>query len=160
MRARAVVLSILSSTAVLVAGYQLGSQGQDAVTTTTAGRYAGAECGDGSELVGADRDARATAATGPAAVQVGTFTGATESTRYGDVQVQITVENGALTDVTALQLTDHDQRSVSISNRAAPVLRQQVLAAQSANVQGVSGATYTSDGYLRSVQSALDQAGL
>jgi len=149
VRTRAVVLSILSSTAVLVAGYQLGTQAQDAVTTTTS--------------AGTPAPSAAPAATptpAPASGPSGTFTGASESTRYGDVQVQITVENGALTDVTALHLTDHDQRSVSISNRAAPVLRQKVLAAQSANVRGVSGATYTSDGYLRSVQSALDQAGL
>ncbi|WP_382306122.1 FMN-binding protein [Herbiconiux sp. UC225_62] len=90
----------------------------------------------------------------------GTFTGSSVQTRFGNVQVQITVQDGAITDVTALHLTDRDPRSVSISNRAAPVLRQQVLAAQSANVQGVSGATYTTDGYLSSLQSALDQAGL
>ncbi|TFC01141.1 FMN-binding protein [Cryobacterium adonitolivorans] len=90
----------------------------------------------------------------------GTFAGTAAQTRFGNVQVQIAVADGTITDVTALHLTDHDQRSVSISNRAAPVLRQQVLAAQSANVQGVSGATYTTDGYLTSLQSALDQAGL
>jgi uncharacterized protein with FMN-binding domain len=76
------------------------------------------------------------------------------------VQVQITVSGGALTDVTALQLTDHDGKSVQISNRAAPVLRSEVLQAGSANVNTVSGATYTSDAYLTSLQSALDQAGL
>ena len=155
MRTRAVILSILSSTAVLIAGYQLGTQAQDAVTTTT-------QAGPAAPNAAAPNSSAPTVtqAPAPASGPGSTFTGASESTRYGDVQVQITVENGALTDVTALQLTDHDQRSVSISNRAAPVLRQQVLAAQSANVQGVSGATYTSDGYLRSVQSALDQAGL
>ena len=86
--------------------------------------------------------------------------GASESTRYGNVQVQITVSNGSITDLSALHLTDEDQRSVSISARAAPVLRQEVLSAQSANVQSVSGATYTTEGYLSSLQSALDKAGL
>jgi uncharacterized protein with FMN-binding domain len=80
-------------------------------------------------------------------------------TRFGNVQVQVTVAGGTITDLTALQLTDSDGRSVQISNRAAPILRQEVLASQSANVANVSGATYTSQAYLSSLQSALDQAG-
>ncbi|GAA1001332.1 FMN-binding protein [Subtercola frigoramans] len=88
------------------------------------------------------------------------FTGSLISTRYGTIQVQITVNSGKITEVTALKLTDDGGRSVQISARAAPVLRSEVLSAQSANVASVSGATYTSDGYLQSVQSALDQAGL
>jgi uncharacterized protein with FMN-binding domain len=81
-------------------------------------------------------------------------------TRFGNVQVQITVSGGKITDVTALQLTDEGSRSVSISNQAAPLLRDEVLQAQSANVQTISGATITSDGYLSSLQSALDAAHL
>ena len=76
------------------------------------------------------------------------------------MQVSVTISAGAITDVTALQLTDHDGRSVQISNYAAPILRSEVLSAQSANVQSVSGATYTSTGYLQSLQSALDAAGV
>ena len=88
----------------------------------------------------------------------GTYTGATEQTQFGDVQVKVTVSGGKITDVSALHLTDREFRSVQISNQAAPILRQEVLSAQTANVDFVSGATYTSDGYLSSVQSALDQA--
>jgi uncharacterized protein with FMN-binding domain len=94
------------------------------------------------------------------AVADGTFTGDDVNTRFGSVQVQVTVSGGQLTDVTALQLTDDDRKSVQISNRAEPILQSEVLAAQSANVSNVSGATYTSDAYLQSLQSALDQAGL
>ncbi|GAA4362944.1 hypothetical protein GCM10023166_05800 [Paeniglutamicibacter cryotolerans] len=90
----------------------------------------------------------------------GSYAGLTESTQYGNVQVRITVVAGKVTDVAALQLTDRDTRSVSISNQAAPILRQEILRAQKASVQTVSGATYTSDAYLSSLQSALDQAGL
>jgi len=152
VRARALALSILSSAAVLTVGWQLGTRGQtptvpDATATTT--------------TTAPNGGSMSSAAAAPASDSAsGTFTGTSVQTRFGPVQVQITVANGSITDVTALQLTDKDQRSVSISNRAAPVLRQEVLAAQSANVQGVSGATYTSDGYLSSLQSALDQAGL
>jgi uncharacterized protein with FMN-binding domain len=75
------------------------------------------------------------------------------------VQVQVTISGGAITDVTALHLTDHDGRSVSISNRAEPILRDEVLQAQSSSVSLVSGATYTSAAYLQSLQAALDAAG-
>jgi uncharacterized protein with FMN-binding domain len=75
------------------------------------------------------------------------------------MQVSVTISGNSITEVTALQLTNADGRSRQISNYAAPILRKEVLSAQSANVSYVSGATYTSDGYLRSLQSALDQAG-
>jgi uncharacterized protein with FMN-binding domain len=81
-------------------------------------------------------------------------------TRFGNVQVQISVSGGKITEVTALQLTDEDRRSVAISNRAAPLLRSEVLQAQSANVQTISGATITSDAYLSSLQAAIDAAHL
>jgi uncharacterized protein with FMN-binding domain len=90
----------------------------------------------------------------------GTFTGDTVNTEFGPVQVKITVKAGKLTDVTPLQLTTDGGRSVQISNYAAPILRSEVLAAQSAKVSSVGGATYTSQGYLSSLQSALDKAGL
>ena len=76
------------------------------------------------------------------------------------MQVKITVAGGKLTDVTAVQLTNEGGRSVQISNYAAPILRKEALAAQSASISTVGGATYTSDGYRTSLQSALDQAGL
>jgi len=82
------------------------------------------------------------------------------STQYGSVQVQVVVANGKITDVKALHLTDDGGRSVQISNSAAPILRSEVLSSQSARVSTVGGATYTSDAYLSSLQSALDQAGI
>ena len=76
------------------------------------------------------------------------------------MQVEIIALNGKITDVKALQLTNQGGRSVQLSNYAAPILRKEVLAAQSAKVSSVGGATYTSEGYLSSLQSALDKAGL
>jgi hypothetical protein len=87
-------------------------------------------------------------------------TGPVVSTRWGPVQVEITVVNGKLTDIQALQLPSGDRRSASISSRAEPTLRSQALQAQSASIDGVSGATYTSTAYARSLQAALDSAGL
>ena len=98
----------------------------------------------------------APAATGPAD---GTYTGASVSTRYGNVQVAVTVAGDRITDVTPLLLTNASARSVHISNRAAPIVHDEVIASQSAKVSNVGGATYTTHAYLASVQSALDQAG-
>ncbi|MEB0002008.1 FMN-binding protein [Cryobacterium sp. RTC2.1] len=99
------------------------------------------------------------AAAAPAAGVTGTFTGSVVATRFGNMQVSVTIADGTITDVTALQLTDKDSKSVQISNRAAPVLKAEVLKAQSAAVANVSGATYTTQGYLTSLQAALDAAG-
>jgi uncharacterized protein with FMN-binding domain len=87
----------------------------------------------------------------------GTWTGAAEWTRWGYVQVQVTVKNGKISDVTALQ-SPGDGRSRSINSRAQPVLEQEAIAAQSADLDIVSGATYTSRTYRASLQAALDKA--
>jgi uncharacterized protein with FMN-binding domain len=70
----------------------------------------------------------------------------------------VTLTNGKITKVTALQLPSDRQRDVEIDNFAVPQLTQETLSAQSARIDSVSGATYTSDGYIRSLQSALDKA--
>lgn len=89
-----------------------------------------------------------------------TVDGGVAHTQYGDVQVRITVVGRRITDVTALHLTDSSRHSVRISAQAAPVLRSEALAKQSAQIDMVSGATYTSDAYQQSLQSAIDAAHL
>ena len=86
--------------------------------------------------------------------------GAVVPNPYGAVQVRVTARGGAITGITFLQLPYGDPTSQSISDQVAPVLAQQALDAQSANVAGVSGATYTSDAYRQSLQSALDKLGI
>ncbi|MEV6350894.1 FMN-binding protein [Actinoplanes sp. NPDC051851] len=88
------------------------------------------------------------------------FTGDTISTREGDVQVVITVASGKITGVTVPVYPSGEQRHEEINAAALPVLVEETLAAQSADIDGVSGATYTSDGYKQSLQSALDAAGI
>ncbi len=90
----------------------------------------------------------------------GTFTGSTQQTRFGPVQVQITVSNGKITAAKALQYPNNDFRSQSISQQAIPYLVQETLAANSANIQGVGGASYTSQGWYDSLVSALAKAGM
>jgi uncharacterized protein with FMN-binding domain len=99
-----------------------------------------------------------TAAPTTSGLADGTYNGATFTNKWGPVQVQITVTNGTVTAVTALQTPDADQKSVQINNRALPTLKASTLTAQSATINSVSGATYTSVGYKQSLQSALDAA--
>jgi uncharacterized protein with FMN-binding domain len=88
----------------------------------------------------------------------GTFTGTDVPTIYGDVQVRIVVSGGRLSDVRALQLPSDRARSAEISQYAGPALRSEAIRAQSANVDIVSGATYTSEAYAESLNAALQQA--
>ncbi|WP_405090544.1 FMN-binding protein [Micromonospora sp. NBC_01392] len=90
----------------------------------------------------------------------GTATGSVAQTRWGPVQVKITVSGGKITDVTAVQVPDGNRRDQEINDYAVPILRQEALAAQSARIDSVSGATVTSDGYRESLQSAIDAAHL
>ena len=88
----------------------------------------------------------------------GTFTGSATNTRYGPVQVQITVTGGKIVDVQAVEYPTDNSRDRQINERAIPQLVSETLNAQSADIHLVSGATYTSQGYRDSLQSAIDQA--
>ncbi|KOV65836.1 FMN-binding protein [Streptomyces sp. MMG1121] len=88
-----------------------------------------------------------------------TVTGDTVQTRWGPVQVRVTIESGRITDVTAVQYPQDNPRDQEINSYALPQLRRETLSAQSAQIDMVSGATYTSTGYRQSLQSALDSAG-
>jgi uncharacterized protein with FMN-binding domain len=89
-----------------------------------------------------------------------TVTGDAVDTRWGPVQVQITVQNGTITAVNAVEYPQNNSRDEQINAYAIPQLNQEALSAKSASIDMVSGATYTSEGYLGSLQSALDKAGL
>jgi uncharacterized protein with FMN-binding domain len=88
----------------------------------------------------------------------GSFTGSVANTRYGPVQVKITVENGKIIDAQAVQAPSGSNDRYT--QKAVPRLREQTIAAQSANVQGVSGASFTSYGWYQSLASAISKAGL
>ena len=101
----------------------------------------------------------------PTTTTTTTATGATRTvdgpvvgTEYGDVQVRVTLQGKKLVDVQALKLPNDRSRSVRISQQAGPLLRNEALQAQSANIDLLSGASYTSQGYARSLQGALDKA--
>ena len=89
-----------------------------------------------------------------------TVQGSTVNTRYGALQLEVTVDNGKITDITELAMPNNDGRSMMISQQAGPMLRDQALKANSSKIAGVSGATFTTMGYIQSLQSALDQLGM
>ena len=98
--------------------------------------------------------------TGGSTSAAKTYTGDVAQTRWGPVQVEITVKRGTITAVDVLQHPTGNSRDAEINGYALPILVQDTLTAQSAKIDMVSGATVTSGGYVESLQSALDQAGL
>jgi uncharacterized protein with FMN-binding domain len=125
-----------------------------AATATTTGATTATTA---APTASASTDAPATTVAA-AASAVTAFDGQIVDTRYGPVQVQVQLINGAISDVAVIQYPDGDGKSVRINARALPTLRSEVLTAQTAQVDTVSGATYTSDAYTQSLQSAIDQA--
>ncbi|MEV7423081.1 FMN-binding protein [Streptomyces sp. NPDC091212] len=117
---------------------------------------------DGDGNGGADTGGTTGGTTETAAPEAGarTVLGDAVNTQYGPVQVQVTVEGGRITRAEAVQAPEADARSQSVTADAVPKLNQAALTAQSAQVDAVSGASYTSKGYQESLQSALDKAGL
>lgn len=89
-----------------------------------------------------------------------TYTGDAVSTRFGDVQVRITVVDGKVTAAEVTQVPWRDHKDQEINGYAVPILNEEAVASQNADIDMVSGATYTSEGYIGSLQSALDAAGL
>jgi uncharacterized protein with FMN-binding domain len=126
---------------------QPGSSGNSAAAAPdsgTTGSSGGTGTGTGTTTAAGARD--------------GIFTGSAISTRYGPVQVAVTLANGRITNVDVVQVPTRDRRDREINDYAVPQLTSETTDAQSAAIDAVSGATYTSQGYIRSLQSALDQA--
>lgn len=116
--------------------------------------------GAGSASPAASKKAgAATKASAGSPASARTVTGTVANTQYGPMQVQVTLAGTKITKVTVLQRTDVGAESDEIDNNAIPKLTSETLAAQSAHIDAVSGATYTSSGYIQSLQSALDQTG-
>jgi len=105
---------------------------------------------------------RSSSKSGPATSKssAATYTGDSADTRWGPVQVQISVQGGKITGSQAVQYPQNNGRDAQINGFALPILNQEVVQQQSASIDTVSGATVTSDGYLQSLQSAIDQAHL
>ncbi len=129
-------------------------------TSTTTGSSGATTDGSGSGSSSSTGSGGSSSGSGSSGSGTTTVTGDTAQTQWGPVQVQITVSSGTITDVTAVQYPSGNGRDQEINSYALPVLAQEAVAAQSANIDHVSGATVTSDGYVQSLQSALDKANL
>ncbi len=124
-----------------------GTTGTDSTGTDSTGTD-----GTGSDGTGTGTDSTGTTGT--------TVTGDVASTQWGPVQVSITVKAGRITAVTVPQYPSGNPRDTEINDVALPILTQETMSAQDAGIDMVSGATVTSTGYVQSLQSALDRAGL
>ena len=160
---RRIVLWGLSTLSALVAllGYHTSTSSVMATAPETAfsgSLRAQATTGGGSS--GGSSGGGPSSGSGSASTTASQVAGDTVQTRYGPVQVQVAVSGSTITDVAVLQYPDGDGRSVQINQYALPQLINETLDAQGSAISMVSGATYTSQGYLQSLQSALDQAGL
>ncbi len=149
MSTRSKAAAALASAGILLVGWNVGTANGKTLTTTTS-----AGTGTGTTVAAGTNAGTTSSGTSGA---TGTYTGTTESDRFGTITVTVTLANGKITDVT-YKTTVGDNHSAQIEARAIPTLNAAVLAANSADVSTVSGATYTSNKYLSSLQSALDKA--
>jgi len=175
---RRLLLALAGTAAGLAAVLSFKTQGSAAASGAMAAPQTGTQ---GSASAAASTGSTSTGSTGPkssggtaAAQQGGTagaqqggtaaaagakvLTGAVDNTSYGPMQVQVTMEGRKITGVKVLQETNTGSLSQQIDANAVPQLTKETLAAQSARIDAVSGASYTSAGYIKSLQSALDQA--
>ncbi|WP_313545181.1 FMN-binding protein [Leifsonia aquatica] len=162
----AVIMVVMGATVGLRL-YDLGeTQTSASATSTSTGTAssAGSSTGSSTASGGATATSPSASATATpsatpstaAASATKTITGAVEQNRYGSFQVQVTFSGSTITAVQVLQ-SPGDRRSQEINQQATPILEQEAIAAQSANIDTVSGATYTSESYMQSLQSAIDQ---
>jgi len=159
-RAPIVVSATIAGTAAVLAFHPRTPAVPTATASTASAASSAAQsAGTSSGTTGGTGTGTGTGAAGTGAGVSGTATGDSIATRYGNAQVRVTVKDGKIVQIDALQLQANDPRSVQISSTAAPILQQEALAAQTAGVDAVSGATYTSASYTQSLQSALDKLG-
>lgn len=144
---------------VATAAPDVGATSGAAAAPVSSGTGSSAASSSGSASSGAS-STTTDAAAPPASSGLtdGTYLGSAANTRYGPVQVQVAISGGVITDVQVPEYPDSNGKDRQINERALPTLVSATTRAQSADVDMVSGATYTSDGYIRSLQSALDQA--
>ncbi|GAA4179912.1 FMN-binding protein [Gryllotalpicola koreensis] len=147
----ALFAAIMAGLSVTVAGRMLAGSGTGAAEAGGTSSSTSVTGGSGSSS-GSGSSPRSS--SGPSSGD--TVMGSVEQTRFGPVQVKVTFDGAKITDVTVVQAPSGGGRDEMLTQYATPLLAQEVIASQSAKVDTISGATYTSEGYLASVQSAID----
>jgi uncharacterized protein with FMN-binding domain len=149
-----------TSASPVVAPALAGQSGGDTSGSSGSGDSSGSSGTDGSSGGSTPTPTPSASSTPKSSSASKTYAGDAVSTRFGNVQVQITVAGGRITTAEVLQVPWNDRRDQEINSSAVPVLNDEVVSAQSATIDMVSGATFTSEGYIQSLQSAIDQAHL
>lgn len=162
MRRITVVITSTIAAVVLLFSYRTSTNATAANTPTTddtatptSGSTAGTTV---TPSASSSASGSSTSTSGSSTLNSGTFTGDAVTTQWGVVQVQITVTDGTITAAKAVQYPDQNDKDQRINAYAVPRLNSEVTAAQSADIDAVSGATVTSNGYVQSLQSAIDAA--
>lgn len=161
---RRVVLVFMSTitTLMLLFGYHTSTNNASLVSSPMIQTPAAVDPAPSSRASsgGGSSSAKPSPATTSSPAVAASYTGGVAETRWGPVQVQITVRGGKITRARAVQYPQGSNVDAQINNYALPILDQEVVQKQSVSIDAISGATVTSDGYLQSLQSAIDQAHL
>ena len=161
---RRIVIAVMSTISGLVLLFSYHTSRNEGSTTVAGPASSGSASASGSSngsSSGQSSGSSSGTSNGSAgSAASGTYTGASVMTRWGAVQVQITVSDAKITAAEAVEYPQANPRDRQINAYALPVLAQEATQAQSADIDAVSGATVTSDGYIQSLQSAIDQAHL
>jgi uncharacterized protein with FMN-binding domain len=154
--------SIVTILAVAIIGilgiYSRGHQSNDAASVQGADTTVTANPTTTQQTTAASSDSSSSSASSTAAYKDGTYTGDNEDTAYGPVRIQVVISGGRIINIKFVSMPDELGHTQEVTNESAPLLKQSTLDKQSANIDFVSGATQTSEGYKLSLQSALDQA--
>jgi uncharacterized protein with FMN-binding domain len=168
MRRNLVALLGTLSALVLLFSYHTSLDSQASTSTSATAPVTPGGSGSGSSSSGDDSGSSSSSSSSGSSSGSGssstsgtkTYTGDVADTRWGPVQVKITVTNGKITAAEPTQVPSDNPRDQEINSYAVPILNQEAVKAQSAQIDAISGATVTSDGYIQSLQSAIDQAHL
>ena len=156
---RRIVTTILSTISIMVLLFSYHTSSSNAGVSASPVVQQPASSGSTSQSRSSTTTSSSTKKSGTA-TQSATYTGQSADTQWGPVQVQLTVQGGKITRSRAVQYPQGTNTDAQINGYALPILDQEVVQKQSASIDTVSGATVTSDGYLQSLQSAIDQAHL
>lgn len=164
---RAKIAASVASAGVLAAGWAVSTANGQTLTTAsgttaTSGTTTSGTTTSGTTTTGSTRTTSGSTTSAKSGSSTtykdGTYTGTTASHRYGSVTVTVKISGGKISDVTANAQSDGDRHSDNINSQALPIIKSRVIAANSASVSTVSGATFTTGAYLTSLQSALSKA--
>jgi len=158
MKKTLIILLVVALLGILAATLKPSPQSTTATTASTVSPATTTTTASPTTTTATPAATTATSTSTTSQYKDGSYTGTTSSNRYDDIQVAIVISGGKITAITTPTLRGESGHSTQINSYAVPQLKTQAIAAQSASIDGVSGASYTTEAYVSSLQSALDQA--